>query len=185
MLSARERLLQAVRSFHQANPLLPGMPRQDLRAGMPQLVFDALIAGAKDVVAEAEIVRLRTHRVTLKEEEEEARNKIEAAFERAGLAVPALQEVLAKAGVESARARTILQILLRERRLIRAGDDLVFHHTAIAHLHNLLSTRKGQRFAVPEFKEWTGVSRKYAIPLLEFLDREKVTRREGDQRVVL
>jgi selenocysteine-specific elongation factor len=52
-------------------------------------------------------------------------------------------------------------------------------------LRQLLTARRGQRFSVPEFKEWTGISRKYAIPLLEFLDREKVTRREGDGRVVL
>ena len=52
-------------------------------------------------------------------------------------------------------------------------------------MRELLAARKGQRFGVAEFKEWTGVSRKYAIPLLEFLDREQVTRREGDERVVL
>ena len=50
---------------------------------------------------------------------------------------------------------------------------------------NLLTTKKGVRFAVPEFKDWTGISRKYAIPLLEFLDREHVTRRDGDSRLVL
>jgi len=78
-----------------------------------------------------------------------------------------------------------LQILLKDRRLIRIGDDLVYHHTAMAALRALLATRKGQRFTVPEFKDWTGVSRKYAIPLLEFLDRERLTRRDGDARVVL
>jgi selenocysteine-specific elongation factor len=49
----------------------------------------------------------------------------------------------------------------------------------------LLGARKGQKFGVAEFKEWTGVSRKHAIPLLEFLDRERVTRREGDSRIIL
>src|SRR5262249_58815089 len=115
----------------------------------------------------------------------EGGGKIEGACEGAGLAVPAVAEVLAASGVETSRARSILQILLREKKLVRAGDDLVFHQSAIARLRGLLAERKGLRFAVPEFKEWTGVSRKYAIPLLEFLDREKVTRREGDQRVVL
>jgi selenocysteine-specific elongation factor len=55
----------------------------------------------------------------------------------------------------------------------------------MAQLRGMLGARKGQRFAVPQFKEWTGISRKYAIPLLEYLDRVRVTRREGDQRVVL
>jgi selenocysteine-specific elongation factor len=185
MQSARDGIVKAVREFHQKHPLLPGVPRQELRDGAPQFVLDALLGEAKELVAEGEIVRLKTHRVVLKEEEEQARGKIEGAFEKAGLAVPALAEVLAQSGVEAARAKSILQILLRERRLVRIGDDLVFHPGAIAQLKQLLAARKGQRFAVPEFKEWTGVSRKYAIPLLEFLDREHVTRREGDQRIVL
>jgi selenocysteine-specific elongation factor len=185
MQSARDRMVKQVRAFHQANPLLPGIPRQELREGLPQFVLDALLADARDLVSEGQVVRLRAHRVVLKEDEEQARAKIERAFEQAGLAVPALDEVLAQSGVEAARARSILQILLRERKLVRVAGDLVFHHGAIVQLRGLLAARKGQRFGVPEFKEWTGVSRKYAIPLLEFLDREKVTRREGDQRVVL
>jgi len=148
-------------------------------------VFDAVLADARELVSEGEVVRARSHRLVLKEDEEQARAKIESAFEAAGLAVPAVLEVLAKSGVEASRARSLLQILIRDKRLVRINDDLVFHHTAVERLRGLLSERKGQRFAVPEFKEWTGVSRKYAIPLLEFLDREHVTRREGDQRVVL
>jgi selenocysteine-specific elongation factor len=185
MQSARDRIVNAVREFHQAHPLLPGIPRQELRDGAPQFMLDALLSEAKEIIAEGEIVRSRAHRVVLKEDEEQARAKIEAAFEQAGLAVPALSEVLAKSGVEAARARSILQLLLRERKLVRIGDELVFHHSAIASLRDLLAGRKGEQFAVPEFKEWTGISRKYAIPLLEFLDRERVTRREGDRRVVL
>ena len=185
MQAARERITAGVREFHQKNPLLPGVPRQDLRGGAPQFVLDALLAQAKDLISDGDLVRARTHRVVLKEDEEQARGKIESTFERAGLAVPALSEVLAQSGVEPARARSILQILLRERRLVRVSDELVFHHAAVARLKESLTARKGQRFAVTDFKEWTGVSRKYAIPLLEFLDRERVTRREGDQRIVV
>jgi selenocysteine-specific elongation factor len=95
-----------------------------------------------------------------------------------------VQDVLAKSGLEAARARSILQLLLRDKKLIRISDELVFHPTVIQSLRELLAKHKGTRFTVPEFKEWTGVSRKYAIPLLEFLDREHITRREGDQRLV-
>jgi selenocysteine-specific elongation factor len=59
------------------------------------------------------------------------------------------------------------------------------HRGALQRLKEIVSARKGQRFGVGEFKQWTGISRKYAIPLLEFLDRERVTRREGDRRLVL
>jgi selenocysteine-specific elongation factor len=61
----------------------------------------------------------------------------------------------------------------------------VFHHSALEGLRQLLAARKSMRFTVAAFKDWTGVSRKYAIPLLEYLDRERVTRREGEERLVL
>jgi selenocysteine-specific elongation factor len=93
--------------------------------------------------------------------------------------------VLAKSGIEAARARSLLQIMLREKRLVRVSEDLVFHQSAIAQLRGMLAAHKASRFNVGTFKEWTGISRKYAIPLLEYLDRERVTRREGDERVVL
>jgi selenocysteine-specific elongation factor len=186
--AARVRLVQAIRDFHRASPLQPGMTRQDLRSAVlpdsPPFLLDALLAAAREIAVEGETARLTTHRVALKEDEEQARGAIERAFETAGLAAPAVFEVLAQSGVEAARARTLLQQLLHERRLVRIGADLVFHQSAIAKLHQLLAARKGERFGVGAFKEWTGISRKYAIPLLEFLDRERVTQREGDERVV-
>jgi selenocysteine-specific elongation factor len=144
-----------------------------------------MLAAAPKLSVAGDTVRLASHRLVLKEDEEQARNSIERAFEQAGLAVPALAEVLRKSGVEDRRARSILQILLREKRLVKISDDLVFHETAIQSLRRLLAARRGERFGVPVFKEWTGISRKYAIPLLEFLDREKATRRDGDDRIVL
>jgi selenocysteine-specific elongation factor len=74
---------------------------------------------------------------------------------------------------------------LKERKLVRVSAELVFHAAALEGLKELLAGKKGVRFGVGEFKDWTGVSRKYAIPLLEFLDRERVTRRAGDERVVV
>ena len=187
--SARERLLRAVREFHKKNPLLPGIPKQDLRGrelpDSPPFLIDAILAQEKQIAVEGENVRLASHKLVLKQDEEQARAAIERAFEQAGLAVPALPDVLAKSGVEAARARSLLQILLREKRLIRVTDDLVFHHSAMEKLRAMLAAHKAARFSVGAFKDWTGISRKYAIPLLEYLDRERVTRREGDERVVL
>ncbi len=185
----KQQMASAVSAFHAANPLLPGIAKQDLRgrelAGAPPFVFDAILADAKDLVIEGEIVRSRSHKVVFKQDEEQARAAIERAFEQAGLTAPTVNEVLAKSGVESARARSILQILLREKRLVRINADLVFHHTALESLRQLLAGRKSARFSVGAFKDWTGISRKYAIPLLEYLDREHITRREGDERLVL
>jgi len=187
--AARDRLIQALAEFHEKNPLAPGIARQDLRSRemptAPPLVLDALLAAAGPLVVEGETVRSRDHRVVLKDDEEQARAAIERAFEQASLAVPTVAEVLAKSGIEARRARALLEILLREKRLVRISPDLVFHSSALDRLRQLLAARKSQRFQVGQFKEWTGISRKYAIPLLEYLDRTHVTRREGEWRLVI
>jgi len=186
---ARNRLIQSVGKFHQEKPLLAGIAKQDLRsrelAAAPPFVVDALLADAAELLVEGETVRLRRHRVVLQQDEQQARAAIEEAFERAGLATPAVPEVLAQSGVEPGRARSLLQLLLREKRLVRVSDELVFHHSAIGQLRQMLAERKATRFNVAAFKDWTGVSRKYAIPLLEYLDREHITRRDGNERLVL
>jgi selenocysteine-specific elongation factor len=185
----RAKLTAEVRAFHKANPLLQGVQRQDLKGRlMPQAaaeVFEHVLAGTADLVSDADVVRLKTHRVVLKQDEEQARASMERAFEQAGLAAPAVAEVVRASGVEAARSRTILQMLLREGKLVRVSEDLVLHAPVLAGLRESLAGRKGERFGVTQFKEWTGVSRKYAIPLLEYLDREHLTRREGDERVVV
>ena len=184
MEALRETLLDALKAFHREHSLLPGMAKQALCAGVPPLLVDTLLQHPL-IAVEGETVRLRSHRVVLQQQEQDARAAIEAAFEKAGLAAPAVSNVLAQAGVESGRARTLLQILIREKRLIRITAEFVCHTSALDRLRRDLASIKGTRFSVPEFKERTGISRKYAIPLLEYLDREKVTRREGDVRVVL
>jgi selenocysteine-specific elongation factor len=184
-----EKIQEILKQFHRQNPLLPGLSKEELRSkqlpGAPPFLLDALLARAKTVTLEGETIRLASHKIAFRQDEQEAASKMEGAFQAAGLAVPSLLDVLAKSGVEAARARSILQLLLRDKKLVRISDDLVFHASAIQSLRDLLARHKGSRFAVPEFKDWTGISRKYAIPLLEFLDRERVTRREGDVRVVL
>jgi selenocysteine-specific elongation factor len=184
-----EAIHETLKQFHRRNPLVGGLSKEELRSkqlpGAPPWILDALLARGKTLAVDAETVRLASHQISLKQDEAEASAKIEGAFHAAGLAVPSMSEVLGKAGVEANRARNILQLLLRDRRLVRVSDDLVFHASAIRSLRELLAKKKGARFAVPEFKDWTGISRKYAIPLLEFLDRERVTRRDGDSRVVL
>jgi selenocysteine-specific elongation factor len=175
--------------FHAIKPLLAGMPKEELRnsalPGSPPFLLDELLRRIQEIKMEGDIVRLASHRVALKSDESEATLKIETLFRDAGLAVPSPNEVLSKSGVEPARARSLLQILFKDRRLIKINDDLIFHASAIESLRGILASRTGTKFSVADFKNWTGISRKYAIPLLEFLDREHVTRREGDNRIVL
>ncbi len=187
--SKLETLHEHLKLFHRQNPLLAGVSKEELRSkflpGAPPWLMDALLARSKTLAADAETIRLSSHKVALKQDEEDATAKIENAFRSGGLATPAVQEVLAKSGVDPTRARTLLQLMLRDKRLVRVSDELVFHASAMESLRTLLVQKKGAQFAVPEFKDWTGISRKYAIPLLEYLDRERITRRQGDSRVVL
>jgi selenocysteine-specific elongation factor len=123
----------------------------------------------------------------MRDEESESKKTIEQAFQSAGLKVPALKDVLAGLKVDKVRAQKIVTLLLRERILIKISDDLVFHQSALADLRKKVTTVKATtpKIDVARFKDMTGVSRKYAIPLLEYLDRERVTRRVGDERFIL
>jgi selenocysteine-specific elongation factor len=98
-----------------------------------------------------------------------------------------VKEVLPTTGVDAARAQRILSLLLRERVLVRINYELILHQQALETLKQMLAARKQQapRLNVAAFKEMTGVSRKYAIPLLEHLDRLRLTRRVGDERMIL
>jgi selenocysteine-specific elongation factor len=177
------RLRDALAAFHKQNPLLPGLPKAS--SPVPAHLLDAVLASTKEIAADAEVVRLATHRVALKADEDQALAKIESLFRDAGLAVPAVNEVLSQSGLDANRARNLLQILLRNATLVRVSTDLIYHRDAIAGLKQILAARRGQSFSVSDFKDWTGVSRKYAIPLLEFLDRDRTTRRAGDSRQIL
>jgi len=187
-------LRAAVEMYHRENPLLPGIPRQELRAkaGNPGAELfetslrDLLQAGV--LAISGDLVQRTGRAVELTPEETRAKELIEKEFEQAGLAVPSLDEVLGKLPVEARRAQKILQILLREKVLVKISGDLVFHRAALAHLRKLVAEyrrARGSRLPIPAFKELTGITRKYAIPLLEYLDRERVTQRAGNERVIL
>ena len=141
----------------------------------------------KQIVISGETVRLEKHKIVLKEDEEQSKRQIARAFEQAGLTVPTVKEVLGKLSIERKRADKILLILLQEGVLVRVSEDLVFHAEGIRKLRRLLAEHKSKsdRITVGTFKELAQVSRKYAIPLLEYLDRERVTRRAGDERILL
>ena len=178
-----------LKSFHREHPLLPGCSKEELRSrylgGAPPHVFDALLGHTRQIVATGEFVRLASHTIALQADEQEASTRMEAAFEAAGLQVPSLSDALRSSGIDATRSRTLLQLSLKRGRLVRVTDELVFHVSAILALKEILAARKGQRFSVSDFKDWTGISRKYAIPLLEWLDRERITRRDGDMRLIL
>jgi len=191
----QQRITTALESFHKENPLSGGIPREELRAKsarrVKQEIFRAALehlAKEQKLVLQGETVKRAGAEVTLLPEEQRARDQIENAFASAGLAVPPVKEVLAQLAVEAKRAEKLLQMLLKERKLQRVSADLIFHANALQEMRQKIAgykKAKSERISVPAFKELAGISRKYAIPLLEYLDRERVTRRAGDERVIL
>jgi selenocysteine-specific elongation factor len=193
---AQKYLLDAVAAFHKKEPLRPGMAKRELQEEtqrdfeMAEEMFGAALSSLvqqKRLEVAADVVRIAGRGVVMKDEEAESKKKIETAFASAGLKVPALQEVIAGLKVDKSRAQKIVTLLLREKVLIKISDDLVFHRGALEALRGQMKTQKlkSPKIDVAQFKELTGVSRKYAIPLLEYLDREHVTRRVGDMREIL
>ena len=189
---AKADALQSLRKFHDANPLVAGMGKEELRDRVnlgPEVFYSVLgkLVEEKKLEATGELVHLPGRGVVMKDEEAESKRIIEQAFASAGLKVPSLKEVLAGLKVDKIRAQKIVTLLLRDKVLIKISEELVFHQSALSDLRHKIAALKTStpKIDVARFKEMTGVSRKYAIPLLEYLDRERVTRRVGDERLIL
>jgi selenocysteine-specific elongation factor len=180
---------------HQRQPLSEGVPREELREHLfprgSAAVFDAVIErlAAAGTIAARDRVALATHRVELTPDEERGRAAIERLYRDGGLTPPDAAGIASAAGVAPAVADRMLKLLQRQKVLVRV-DTLLFHEAALKRLKaevSALKTSAGSaaRIDVATFKERFGVTRKFAIPLLEHLDRERVTRRVGETRVVL
>jgi selenocysteine-specific elongation factor len=190
----RERLLSALKSHHAANPLSNGIPREEARERLfrkaAPAVFDAVVDSlvtAGRLVARDRLA-LREHSVSLTPDEAAAREALERVYRDAKLTPPEPGGAAAAAGAAPAVAERILALMLRDKTLVKI-DTLLFHRAALEDLktdvRGLKSAGGTARVDVAAFKERYGVTRKYAIPLLEYLDRERVTRRVGDARIVL
>lgn len=190
--SLRDKISAKVEQFHKANPLVQGIGKEELRetvslrAEVFRGVLDSLVRD-KSLQSSGEIVHMAGKGVVLGNEEAESKAQIEQAFAQAGLKVPLLKEVLASLPVDKVRAQKIVTLLLRDRVLVKLSDDLVFHRDALDALRRQMVAQKAKtpKLNVGSFKDLFGITRKYAIPLLEYLDRERVTRRVGDERMIL
>ena len=189
---AKADTLQALKKFHDANPLVAGMSKEELRDRVSLIseVFHGVLGKLTEerkLEVTGEVVHLQGRGVVMKDEEAESKKIIEQAFASAGLKVPSLKDVLAGLKVDKTRAQKIVTLLLRDKVLTKISEELVFHQSALADLRQKIAALKTTtpKIDVARFKDMTGVTRKYAIPLLEYLDRERVTRRVGDERVIL
>ena len=187
------RLLEAVAEHHRAQPLAEGLPREEARARIFALASPVLFEHVVRVLTESgrltgrDRLSLPGRGVSLTSEESRAQEALARVFKSAGLAPPDLNAAAQQAGVAAPLAARISSLLLRQKTLMKL-DTLLFHAEALESLKRevvAMKSQPGARVDVAGFKERYGISRKYAIPLLEWLDRERVTRRVGDARVVL
>jgi selenocysteine-specific elongation factor len=190
--------VEEVEAYHKREPLARGLARETLRERVftraaPE-IFRAALKSAEDggaLVSERELVRASGHSLELSPEDAAARERLEQIYRDAALEAPALEDALARAGTMGReRARKILQLLIDAGALVRVREDLLFHREAldalVAALRAYAESHGPERLIdVAAFKELSGVSRKYAIPLLEHFDRTRVTRRAGDRRLIL
>lgn len=184
-----DQLTRLLRSYHDRNPARPGMPREELRSrlhgGLDPKLFNHLTTSLEaqgKLVVEADSVRLRSFQPKVSGQLQKAREGLVARFEAARLEPPTPAEAGAELGLPDAVVREAIDVLVREGALVRVRSDLLFARAAIDALRAELAAfleAEGE-ITTTRFKEMTGASRKYSIPLGEFFDNEKTTLRVGD-----
>jgi selenocysteine-specific elongation factor len=186
--------LAALEAYHRGQPLKAGMPREELRerafGGVPAVAFERVIAdlaaaGRARLLPDA--VAAARHEVRLSAGEEDARRLLLDEAGAAGLAGVELPALAERARVDAKVLERVARVLVAERALERVGTGLLVRRDHLEALKLRVRERwpAGAKVEVGAFKDLTGLSRKYVIPLLEYLDREKVTRRAGNDRIVL
>ncbi len=193
---AKDALVKLVTAFHRAQPLSDGLPREEARekvAGrVDAILFERVVDDLKKArtLVGTDRLALTTHSVAGSGEDARIKAAIAAAYQAAGLKPPDVQAIQAAAAAPTAIVEKIIAVLIREKVLVRL-DTLTFHADALQTLKEDIRGLKAAATGgtatvdVAAFKDRYGMSRKFAIPLLEYLDRERVTRRTGDARLVL
>ena len=188
----RSQTLAILEEFHSQNPLRAGISREELRsrAGHAQeRVFGQLLAAleAEGVVrSDRDQVRLQSHAIRLTPEQQRVVDGLEAAFRAAGAAPPSAEEALGRLGVKGTEKHELFQLLVADRRLLRVKESLFFHAAALGEIQDkvVAHLKEKKEIGPADVKDLLGVSRKYAIPLMEYLDSQRVTVRQGERRVL-
>ena len=188
----RDLAVATLEQFHRASPLRPGMSREELRgrAGAPDERVFAHLLGALEtdgiVRTDRDKVSLAAHSVRLSPEQQKAADRLEQEFLTAAAAPPSPEEALARAGQSGDEEHELFQVLVEARKLVRVKESLYFHAQALEAIQDKLVAmlRERKEIGPGDIKDLLGISRKYAIPLLEFFDSRRVTARVGERRVL-
>lgn len=177
--------------YHRANPLKAGMPKEELKSKMPaflnpkffNLIINQMIK-EKEISLDEDTVRLEGHKVSLGEDQSQIKIKLMEIFEKSGLTPPFLKDLTEELKVDPAKAKDVLMLLINEGAIIKIKEDFYILSENINKLKNTVVEflRANEEMTAPQFKDMTGASRKYLIPLLEYFDSKNVTIRIGDIR---
>jgi selenocysteine-specific elongation factor len=191
LLNLNQAMRQELEGYHKANPLKPGFLKEELKSRLPQIreakLFNFILnqlAEQKVLVQEKELVRLTGHKVELKEDQQAVRDSLEKVYLTSGLQPPYFKELAEK--FTKGQPRQVLELMVKEGKLVKVKEDLYFHRQAIEDLKKSLIhwLREKGAITTPEFKDLTQASRKYTIPLLEYFDALQVTMRVEDKRLL-
>jgi selenocysteine-specific elongation factor len=183
---------EALERFHAGNPLRPGMSREELRgrAGAADERVFAHLVGALEaeglIASERDKVRLASHEVRLSSDQQRTVDQVEKDYLVSAAAPPSPEEAMARAGLKGGEEHELFQVLVEGRRLVRVKESLFFHATALDAIQEKLVAllRERKDIGPADIKDLLGISRKYAIPLLEYFDGRRVTARVGERRVL-
>ncbi len=190
-------MIAEVENFHKKEPLAKGILRETLREKifrhLPVEIFKSVVEKAVEIFAEKDFVRLATHTHELTPEEKLLSERILKIYADAKLEVPTLEAALNSAiqntKSNTATARKVFQLFLNKGELVKVSEEFYFQQIVIDNLikrlHEFAVNSADRLIGMAEFKEIANVSRKYAIPLLEHFDRNKITKRAGDKRLIL
>ena len=187
----QQRASDSLTQFHSENPMKPGMSKEELKSKLPEGVTSKLYTlllnqMSKDqrIVTEDQVVRMAGHKVAAMAGASDIREKILSLLKETGLTPPYSRDLITRIDAGPKQVRDLLMVLVREGVVVKTRDDLFFDKEAIGSLERQLVAHlkeKGE-ITTPEFKEMTGISRKYLIPIIEYFDTANVTIRVGDTR---
>jgi selenocysteine-specific elongation factor len=179
-------IMKTLEAFHKQNPMKAGMPKEELRVRMkaePRL-FTKLVSSVEEVRVEKSLLMLRNFSASLSGEDKE---RILRALEEKGFQVPQKSELAAELSMNEKQLTDIMKLMNNEGSVTRINDSVYMSTSAYDRMLELLKGHFGAReeMTVAEFRDLLGTTRKYALPLLEYMDSRRITLRVGEVRKLL
>jgi selenocysteine-specific elongation factor len=187
------RILQALDRLHEQFPLMSTHDRQKVQSQLDYVGDDALVHAAVDRLLAGKVLSGDLRRIgradfkpKLSGNQRKLKDKLVAAYQEARFAPPEPGSFAGQAGGNAASLNDLFDVCVGEGHLVRIAEDIYLHADAEAQMRRLVSDKlaQGVGLTVAEIRDLLGTTRKFAVPLCEYLDRFGVTRREGDLRLL-